>query len=212
MMASSAGVSKTITLDEFLRMPEIDEHPYLEFIDGRIEAKVSPQKKHGMLEKRLMNHIDAHAEPRQLGQTFPELRCTFAGRSIIPDVVFLFDEHIETDERGEILDPTLRPPDIHIEIVSPDQSVRKCREKLVFSTANGCPLGWLIDPSRRTVSVYRPGRRAERLAADGALQGDPVLVGYRLPVAELFGWLKLRRRGAPARSQPGSAAPGESTS
>ncbi len=186
-MASPARVDRMITLEEFLRLPEIDEHPYLEYIDGRIEAKVSPQKKHGILEKRLMNHIDAYAEPRLLGQTFPELRCTFAGRSIIPDVVFLLDEHIECDERGEILDPTLRPPDIHVEIVSPDQSVRKCREKLVFSTANGCPLGWLIDPGRKTVSIYRPGRGPERLAADGALVGDPVLVGYRLPTRELFG-------------------------
>jgi Uma2 family endonuclease len=192
-MASPARVEKTITLEAFLRLPEIDEHPYLEYIDGRIEAKVSPQKKHGMLEKRLMNHIDALSEPHQLGETFPELRCTFAGRSIIPDVVFLLDAHIETDERGEILDPTLRPPDIHIEIVSPNQSVRKCRGKLVFSTANGCPLGWLIDPSRKTVSVYRPGRRAERLLAGGALEGGPVLPGYRLSVAELFDWLKPRR-------------------
>ena len=184
-------------------MPEIDEHPYLEYIDGRIEAKVSPQKKHGRLEKRLMTHVDAYAEPRQLGETFPELRCTFAGRSIIPDVVFLLDEHIETDERGEVLDPTLRPPDLHIEIVSPDQSVRKCREKLAFSRANGCPLGWLIDPIRRTVQVYRPGRRPQRLPHDGVLEGDPVLPGYRLPVAELFAWLKVResKPSPPPRSQ-----------
>ena len=152
-----------------------------------------------------MIHVDAYSEPRRLGETFPELRCTFAGRSIIPDVVFLLDEHIETDEDGEILDPTLRPPDIHVEIVSPDQSVRKCREKLVFSTANGCPLGWLIDPKRRTVHVYRPGRRPERLPADGVLEGDPVLPGYRLPVAELFGWLKRRSpigSPSPPRSEP----------
>jgi Uma2 family endonuclease len=192
-MASPARVGKTITLEQFLRMPEIDEHPYLEYIDGMIEAKVSPQKKHGLLEKRLMMHIDAYSEPRGLGETFPELRCTFAGRSIIPDVVFLLEEHIETGEDGEVLDPTLRPPDIHIEIVSPDQSVRKCREKLVFSRANRCPLGWLIDPYRKPVQVYRPGRRPRRLPADGVLEGDPVLPGYRLPVAELFEWLKWRR-------------------
>jgi Uma2 family endonuclease len=210
-MASPARVDNMLTLEEFLRMPEIDEHPYLEYIDGRIEAKVSPQKKHGLLEKRLMNHIDAYSELHELGQTFPELRCTFAGRSIIPDVVFLLDQHIETDERGEILDPTLRPPDIHVEIVSPDQSVRKCREKLIFSTANGCALGWLIDPGRKTVSVYRPGRGPERLAADGALRGDPVLVGYRLPIAELFAWLTLRRPKSPPPSQPGPYEPGEST-
>jgi Uma2 family endonuclease len=44
-MSSPARIRKAITLDEFLRLPEIDERPYLEYIDGRIEAKVSPQKK-----------------------------------------------------------------------------------------------------------------------------------------------------------------------
>lgn len=207
-MASPARVGTTMTLEEFLRMPGIDERPYKEYIDGRVETKMSPQKKHGLLEKRLMNDIDGYSEPRALGQSFPELRCTFAGRSIIPDVVFLLDEHIETDEDGEILDPTPRPPDIHIEIVSPDQSVRKCREKLVFSTSNGCPLGWLIDPIRRTVHVYRSGRRAELVPPDGVLEGDPVLPGYRLPVAELFGWLKARRpRPKPISPPPESGSP-----
>ena len=208
-MASPVRVGKMITLEEFLRMPEIDEHPYLEYIDGGIEAKVSPQKKHGLLTKQLMMHMDAYSKPRQLGETFPELRCTFAGRSIIPDVVFLLDEHIETDERGEVLDPTLRPPDLHIEIVSPDQSVRKYREKLAFSRANGCPLGWLIDPIRRTVQVYRPGRRPQRLPHDGVLEGDPVLPGYRLPVAELFAWLKVRESKPSPSPRSQSSGPGE---
>jgi len=209
-MASPARVGNMISLEEFLRMPEIDEHPYLEYIAGRIEAKISPQEKHGVIEKELMIHVDAHSKPRQLGMTFPELRCTFAGRSIIPDVVFLLDEHIETDERGEFLDPTFCPPDIHVEIVSPDQGVRKCHEKLVFSTANGCPLGWLIDRRRKTVHIYRPGRPAKRLPADGELEGEPLLPGYRLPVAELFGWLKPRY---PKLSPPQAESPasGEST-
>jgi Uma2 family endonuclease len=188
-MASLARVGNAISLEEFLRLPEIDEHPYLEYIDGRIEAKMSPQKKHGVIQKELMNHVDAYSKPRQLGMTFPELRCTFAGRSIIPDVVFLLKEHIEIDERGEVLDPTFRPPDIHVEIVSPDQPVAKCREKLVFSTANGCRLGWLIDPERKTVEIYCSGRPAERLPNDGVLTGGPVLPRYRLPVVKLFGWL-----------------------
>jgi Uma2 family endonuclease len=208
-MASPARVENAISLEEFLRLPEIDEHPYLEYIDGRIEAKVSPQKKHAVIEKELMKHVDAYSEPRQLGTTFPQLRCTFAGRSIVPDVVFLLKAHIETDERGEFLDPTFCPPDIHVEIVSPDQSVRKCRDRLVFSRANGCPLGWLIDPERKTVHVYRPGRPAKRLPADGVLDGDPVLPGYRLSVAELFSWLKPQYPKLPP-SQAGSPAPGDS--
>src|SRR5262249_15563919 len=105
-MASPARVGETLTLEEFLRTPGIDERPYKEFIDGRIETKMSPQKKHGRLQKRLINHVDAYSEPRDLGETFPELRCTFAGRSIVPDVVFLLDEHIETDEDDVVLNPT----------------------------------------------------------------------------------------------------------
>jgi len=201
-MASPARFGSTISLEEFLRLPEIDEHPYLEYIDGRIEAKVSPQKKHGLLEKELMIHVDAYSKPRRLGATFPELRCTFGGRSIIPDVVFLLKEHIETDERGEVLDPTFRPPDIHVEIVSPDQSIRKCREKLNFSTANGCPLGWLIDPRRKAVDVHRPGRPSERLPAEGVLKGGPVLPRYRLPVVKLFGWLVLWEPNTPSKKGP----------
>ncbi len=209
-MASPARVNRTISLEEFLHLPEIDEHPYLEYIDGRIEAKVAAQKKHGAIQKELSRQIDAYSEIRRLGTTFPELRCTFAGRSIVPDVVFLLYEHIETNEDGTFLDPTFRPPDIHVEFVSPDQPVRKCREKLIFSTRNGCALGWLIDPERKTVHVYRPGRPAKRIPADGVLEGGPVLPGYRLPVAELFGWLKMHysKLSPPRADWP---APGESS-
>lgn len=198
-MTTPARVAETLTLEEFLRMPGIDERPYKEFIDGRVETKMSPQKKHSKVTLNLTNHLNAHTEA---GEAFPELRCTFAGRSIIPDVAFLLDEHIETDEEGEFLDPTPWPPDIHVEIVSPDQPVKRCREKLEFSTANGCPLGWLIDPIRRTVHVYRPGQAPERLPDDGVLEGEPVLPGYRLPVAELFGWLKRSPRRGEASTPP----------
>ena len=86
--------------------------------------------------------------------------------------------------------------DIHIEIVSPDQLVAKLKRRLVHSTSNGCPLGVLVHSERKTIDLYRPGRPPERLAADGILDGDPVLPGFRLPVAEVFGWL-VHRRPAP---------------
>jgi Uma2 family endonuclease len=210
-MASPARVGNAISLEKFLRMPEIDEHPYLEYIDGRIEAKVSQQKRHSRIEAKLVAHLDAYAEPRELGSAFMEIRCTFAGYSLVPDVVFLLEEHIEIDEDGEIHDLTLRSPDIHVEILSPDEPVRRCREKLVISTANGCPLGWLIDPERKTVEVYRSGRPSERLPADGVLKGGPVLPRYRLPVVKLFGWLVAWQPNPPSpQSQSGPSAPGDS--
>jgi Uma2 family endonuclease len=196
-MSSPARVRPGMTLAEFLKLPE--DKPYLEYIDGRIEAKVSPQLRHSMIAVRMMQHLNQSAEPARLGTAFPELRCVFAGRAIIPDITFLLEPHIPTDEQGLIIDETLIPPDIHIEIVSPEQSPRRSREKLAHSTAHGCALGWLIDPERLTIDVYRPGCPPERLGPDGALTGEPVLPGFRVTVAEVFGWLRHR---------PGPAAPG----
>jgi Uma2 family endonuclease len=145
-----------------------------------------------------MNHLDRFAQPAGLGESFPELRCTFAGRSIVPDVVFLLVDHINLDNNGEYINEIHRPPDIHVEIISPDQSVAKTHRKLLWSVANGCPLGVMIDPERRSIDVYRPGQPPERLAPDGILEGEPVLPGFRLPAAEVFGWLVLRRPNPPA--------------
>jgi Uma2 family endonuclease len=189
-MSRASRVKPPLTLGEFLRLPEIDEQPYLEYIDGKIEAKVSPQKKHSLIQSQLMRSLDDFAKASSLGLVFPELRCTFSGRSLVPDVVFLLAGHIEVNSSGVVVDETLRPPDIHIEIGSPGQPAKRNRERLLFSTAHGCPLGWFIDPERERVEVYRPDRPAHRLPDDGTLEGDPVLPGYRLPVAQLFGWLK----------------------
>lgn len=206
-MASPSQLHAALTLEEFLRLPEIDDHPYLEFVDGRIEAKVSPQKKHSVIQKRLMMNLDAFSQPRGLGETFPELRCTFAGRSLVPDVVFLTTDHIQADSEGDLINETFQPPDIHVEIASPDQPAKRNRDRLQFSTANGCPLGWLIDPERKTVEIFRSGGSREWLTEDGVLEGAPVLPGYRLPLTELFDWLKVRRIKPSGSDTPDPGAP-----
>ena len=194
-MASPPKIREGLTVEEFLRLPNIDERPGLEYIDGRIEAKVAAQKRHSVLQMRLGARLNDFAEPARLGMAFPELRCTFAGRSIVPDLVVLLEEHIELDEQGAYVDETHRPPDIQIEIISPDQSVPKARAELRHATSHGCPLGWLLHPDRQWIEVYRPGEPQVRLPDDGVLDGDPVLPGFRLPVAEAFGWLIHRRPG-----------------
>jgi Uma2 family endonuclease len=187
-MSSAPQTRAGLTLEEFLRLPE--EEPALEYVDGRIEAKVSPQKRHSRIQSKLVARLDQFAESAGLGSAYVELRCTFEGRSIVPDVVFLLREHIELDDQGKEVDETRRPPDIHVEVISPDRKRQRSHKKLVHSTANGCSLGWLIHPYDETVDVYRPGRPAERLPGDGVLDGESVLPGFRLPLAEVFGWLK----------------------
>jgi Uma2 family endonuclease len=191
VMASVPRAESAPTLEAFLARPNIDEKPYLEFIDGRVEAKMSPQQRHGLLQIELGGALNAYARPRRLGLAFVELRCSYAGRSILPDVAFVTREHVIVDAEGEIsTDLFLGAPDLHVEIVSPDQAIAEQRERLLHSTAHGAALGWLIDPYRKRVEVVRPGGAVVTLDEDGVLAGEPVLPGFALPVAEVWGWLR----------------------
>ncbi len=180
---------KTMTLEEFLRDPRIDRRPYLEYIDGEVVAKVSPQAKHALLAADFLGAFNGHSRPRRLGRAMPELRFTFAGRSILPDVAFVTSEHIVYDDAGEIAEVIPTPPDIHVEIMSPDKRLTRTREKMTHSTAHGCSLGVLVHPSRKWIEVYRGGV-AELLPADGSIDFAPVLPGLRLGVSAVFDWLK----------------------
>lgn len=188
-------VGPAATLNEFLALPDIEEAPAWEFVDGRMVRKVSPKRKHITLQDALADFINDFSEPAGLGTAFPELRCTFGGRSIVPDVVFQTTEHIEFDDEGDVTDDVFVPPDLMVEIVSPRQSPKLLEDRIHHALAQGCPLGWLVHTYRRTITVYRPGAEPVELGLDGVLEGEPVLPGFRLPVAEVFAWLKLRRRG-----------------
>lgn len=178
------------TLEAFLALPDIEDAPAWEFIDGRMVRKVSPRRKHSALQQEMVFCVNAFSRPRGLGLAFVELRCTFAGRSIVPDVVFQVAEHIELDDSGEFSDEHFGPPDFMIEILSFRQSPARSKAKLVHATEHGCPLGWLLDPYGRKVTVYRPGVPPVEIGTDGFLDGEPVLPGFRLAVAEIFSWLK----------------------
>ena len=154
---------------------------------------MSPQFRHGVIGINVTTALNNFAKPRRLGLAVVELRCSFEGRSIIPDVVFLLDARIRTDDRGELVDEVPTPPDIHFEIRSPDQSRSRTVEKIEHSLRHGCPLGWYFDPDQRIVGVYRPDQKPEILGADGFLDGAPVLPGFRLAISEVFGWMVYRK-------------------
>ncbi len=188
-------IGPATTLEAFLQMPEIEEAPAWEFVDGRMVRKVSPKRKHVTLQDAFVDSINDFSEPAGLGTAFPELRCTFGGRSIVPDVVFQIRQHIEFDAQGYVTEDVFVPPDLMVEIVSPRQSTKPLEDRIRHALAHGCALGWLVHTYRQTITVYRPGVQPVVHGLDGLLEGEPVLPGYRLLVAEAFDWMRLQRRG-----------------
>jgi Uma2 family endonuclease len=71
-------------------------------------------------------------------------------------------------------------PDFVNELRSPSDRLRDVRAKMREYRDQGTRLGWLIDPKRRVVEVYRARRRVEVLNAPTTLTGEDVLPGFVL--------------------------------
>jgi Uma2 family endonuclease len=71
-------------------------------------------------------------------------------------------------------------PDFVVELRSPTDRLPDLREKMREYRAQGARLGWLIDPKRKVVEVYRPRRHVEVLTAPVTLSGEGVLPGFVL--------------------------------
>lgn len=75
----TASVSQTITLEEFLKLPNIEEPPAWEYANGGCNSKTDAKFRHPIIQKRLLRTVDDNSDEYTV---LPELRCTFAGRSV----------------------------------------------------------------------------------------------------------------------------------
>ncbi len=181
--------SKTISIDEFLALPETK--PASEYIDGKIVQKPMPKGKHSAIQGQLILDFNGSFKPKKIALAFPELRCTFGGRSIVPDVSVFAWNQIPRDDNGEIADAFEIAPDWTIEILSPEQTPTRVTKNILHCLNNGTQLGWLIDPSDRSVLVYYPNQLPTFFeAASSVLPVPEFAESLQLTLGELFATLK----------------------
>ncbi|MEB3210016.1 MAG: Uma2 family endonuclease [Leptolyngbyaceae bacterium] len=135
-----------LTLEEFLALPNIEESPAWELLDGIASQKPMPTLYHSRLQKRLVSAIDGLNSPYE---AFPELRCVLSQNSVVPDVAIVKGDRLPTGN-----EPLQGAPDWMIEILSPDQSTTKVIAKIQSCLNEGTQLGWLIDVEEQTIMVF----------------------------------------------------------
>jgi Uma2 family endonuclease len=151
-----------------------------------------PQGKHSLLRMKLFTFINSILMESKIAIAFPELRCTFGGRSIVPDVVVLKHENIPKDDDGEIANVVKTAPDWTIEILSPDQSTTKVIANIIHCLDNGTQVGWLIDPAEKIILVYQPDKQVQVIdTLDRELIVPEFAQSVRLTAGEIFNWLKV---------------------
>jgi Uma2 family endonuclease len=95
---SKATALASITLEQFLRLPYIEESPACNYINGEAIEKPMGGAKHSLLQKLLVVFISV------LGthyEAFPELRCSYGERLVVADVMVISTNQIPLNENGD---------------------------------------------------------------------------------------------------------------
>ena len=176
-----------ISLDEFLQLPETK--PASEYINGQVYQKPMPQGEHSLIQTYLSAAINQINEPQKLVLALTELRCTFGGVAIVPDVTVFEWSSVPLQPNGRIANRFNIPPDWVIEILSPDQSPSRVIRKITFCLNHGTKLGWFIDPDGEAVTVFQPNQTPEFKEGKDILPVLDVISDWQLSVADLFSFL-----------------------
>jgi Uma2 family endonuclease len=135
-----------------------------EWVDGEVVFMSPVSRPHDRTQWWVRNLLQFFVEDRKLGEVLgPEFttRLTYGGRKVSrrePDILFVATAHIER-LKAKLLEG---PPDLAVEIVSPESVTRDHREKYLEYESAGVGEYWIIDPASEIIEAYtRAGEHFE---------------------------------------------------
>jgi Uma2 family endonuclease len=112
-----------------------------------------------------------------------------------PDAAYISPEtqkHITKERRGGFF-PVC--PDFVIELLSKSDTLAQTQDKMERWIANGAKLGWLIDPYRKQVLIYRPGVEPS-IFTGKTLKGRAPVSGFNLDLVRIWRYYEEQVLGA----------------
>jgi Uma2 family endonuclease len=182
-------ISIHLTHDQFERLCNNNPERPLELTkDGELEIMPPVGAGSGRRELELGGELRNWNRQTRLGVTFSSSTMFILpnGAERSPDAAWVELSRWEafTPEQQEKFLPLA--PDFVIELRSKTDRLAKLQEKMVEYQDNGVRLGWLIDPQKQQVEIYRLGRDVEILEDPNTLSGEDVLPGFVLDLRSIF--------------------------
>lgn len=183
-------IASPMTVEELLAVPDDDIDR--ELIRGELREKPMTRRNrfHARTEARiaheLLSWLDGQPEPR--GDVLSgEAGCILRrgpDTAVGIDVVYIAPETKtrQTDETT-LVDGV---PVIAVEILSPSDKQEEIDEKVAEYLECGVGQVWIVNPRFRTISVFRSDQEPVLFNMDQALDGEPHLPGFSLPLCRIF--------------------------
>jgi Uma2 family endonuclease len=163
----------------------LDPEKNYEIVDGYPEEKPMAGARHGGVVMRLGARMQMFAEAHNLGGVYsPDTTFQIGRNERMPDLAFVSAAHIP--EAGEPEGKWPIPPDLAVEVVSPNDLWEKVNDKIFEYFDAGVQQVWLISPERKTVAIYDSPVDICVLMENDELSSEKLLPGVICRVSELF--------------------------
>ncbi len=149
--------TKYLTLSEFLELPN-DNYTY-ELIEGEAIPKMSPKRFHSRVTSSLLFLLeDWNQTLKNKGEVGVEWAITLKRKSKdwcpVPDLLYISNERLKNVPFEDIA--CTIPPELVIEIISPEQSFSNLSEKAVDYLNAGINRVWIVDYKAKKVTIFYP--------------------------------------------------------
>jgi Uma2 family endonuclease len=175
-----------MTADELFLLP--DDNLRHELVRGEHRVMPPAGADHGDVASTIDYLLQAHVRREKLGRVFAAETGFLIGHD--PDTVRAPDAAFVSKDRYELLGRTKRfwpeAPAFAAEVVPPGDTPREVEEKAFDWLDAGAKVVLVVDPDRRTATVFR-GRDGVRVyEQDATVDLSDAVPGWRPSLAELF--------------------------
>ena len=181
-----ATTEKLLTAEEFERLP--DDGKRYELIDGELREMPPTAHWHGEVESNIVIRLGGYVQAHGFGSVSCGEILYIVHRNPdrvrAADIAFIRQHRVPPLEARQHIMEVI--PDLVIEILSKHDTVEEISGRIDDWLNAGVQVLWVVDPFRRTVTIYQPGRDPTLLGEHGILEADPVVPDFRCPVAEIF--------------------------
>jgi Uma2 family endonuclease len=199
-MSATLSVLGPVEINFATLLKEMDEEEFYEFCRINSELRIERTKagaiivmpptytKTGGINFKLAVRFGVWAEQDGTGKGF-DSSTGFTlpnGAKRSPDVSWIRNERWDALSDKDQQRFARICPDFVVELRSETDSLKTLQEKMQEYIENGAQLGWLIDPLKKRVHVYRPEAGVEVLDNPQTLSGAPLLRGFVLNVQEIW--------------------------
>lgn len=171
--------------EELWNLP--DDGQRRELVEGQLRVMAPAGAEHGRVASTANRLLSVHAHAAGTGVTFGAETGFILGSD--PDTVRAPDAAFVHQARADVVGRTVRfwpgAPDFAVEVVSPGDSFGEVESKALNWLAAGATALLVLDPARRSATVYRAGGDV-RVYTDGELDLSDAVPGWRVRVADFF--------------------------